>query len=44
MNKLKTETTQNQLAILLYWTQEEIGYMEILKYIHPIDKNEDKIK
>lgn len=44
--KLKEWIELNKLAILLllYWTQEEIGYMEILKYIHPIDKNEDKIK
>lgn len=42
--KLKECIELNKLAILLYWTQEEIGYMEILKYIHPIDKNEDKIK
>ena len=42
--KLKEWIELNKLAILLYWTQEEIGYMKILKYIHPIDKNEDKIK
>lgn len=44
LEKLKEWIELNKLAILLYWTQEEIGYMEILKYIHPIDKNEDKIK
>ena len=44
LEKLKEWIELNKLAILLYWTHEEIGYMEILKYIHSIDKNEDKIK
>lgn len=36
MKKLKDWIELNKLAILLYWTQEVIGYLEILEYVIPI--------
>lgn len=41
LKNLKEWIELNKLAILLYWTQEVIDYLEIIKYIRPIKTLED---
>ncbi len=43
MQKVKYWIELNKLPILLYWTQEETGYLEITKLIKPIDENTEEL-